>query len=305
MDTLTKEMLDYLVKRYQEATGSTMVYDTTMNSEQGRYYFKLLEDNLIEPMSDDNVKQYKNGDGNELEEKMRAIRSSSALTYNLFGNNHIAMKVENSFFVPGLYEVVYEKQLKTIKRSPRKANLDAFLESEDSLIFFEMKMTEWLFNKPGTISDNYLDKGHYFDEESYEAFRHLIKGITNDSTTDYKAHYSSLKQYDGVQMFKHLLGVYNYLMMEDQYKHKNVRLVNCVWELPDSKVLSEGCKKVYDDKYALEKKEFEEFYQAAQPVIKLLQMKNIDFDILLVSVKDTIDSMDKTEPQRKFLDRYL
>lgn len=305
MDKLTKEILDYLVKRYEEATGTTMVCDTSMNSEQSDYYFKLLNDNLIEPMSACSKKQYKDGDGNELEEKMRAIRSSSALTYNLFGNNPAVINTEKLKFVPGTYKVTYEKQLKTIKRSPRKANLDAFLESEDALIFFEMKMTEWLFNKPGTISDNYLDKGHYIDENSHKAFQPLIKGITTGHTTDYKAHYSSLKQYDGVQMFKHLLGVYNYLIVEDQNKHKKVRLVNCVWELPDSNVLSEEAQKAYNKKSDLEKKEFDRFYQAAKPVIELLKSKGIDFDILLISVKDLIDSMDKTTQQRKFLERYL
>lgn len=120
-----------------------------------------------------------------------------------------------------------------------------------------------------------------------------------------KKYYSSLKQYDGVQMFKHLLGVYNYLLMKDQCKHKKVRLVNCICELPDSNILSDQCKKEYDDKRNLEKKEFKDFYQAAQPVIDLLKAKNIDFDILLISAEELMDCIDKTTSQNKFLERYL
>lgn len=305
MNKLTKEILDYLVGKYEEVTGKKMQFDDAMNSEQKQYYFKNLEDNLIEEMTETIIRQYKVGDGNELEEKMRAIRSSSAMTYNLLGNTEVTIKEENKIFTPGVYNVVFEKQLRTIKRSPRKANLDALLESEQELIFCEMKMTEWLFNKPGLVSENYLDEGHYFDKESYEAFYKMAQKIITNEVTDYRSYYGCLQQYDGVQMFKHLLGVYNYVMQEDKGMHKKVRLVNCVWELPDMDVLSEKCKEIYFEKLELEKKEFQEFYEAAQTVIKLFQEKGIEFDICLLTFKEMLDVIEKNDTQKKFLERYL
>lgn len=305
MNKFTKEILDYLVEKYEAATGKKMQFDETMNSEQKQYYFKNLEDNLIEEMSDEVMVQYKTGDGNELEEKMRAIRSSSAMTYNLLGNTEVTIKDGNKYFSSGVYKVEFEKQLRTIKRSPRKANLDAFLESEQELIFCEMKMTEWLFNKPGLISENYLDEGHYFDKESYTAFKKLIEKIIIDETTDYRNYYGRLQQYDGVQMFKHLLGIYNYMMQEDKCIHKKVRLVNCVWELSDTAVLSEESEAIYRKKVKLEKDEFKEFYKAAQPVIELFAEKGIEFDIHLVSFSEMLHTMEKNSSQSEFLERYL
>ena len=305
MNKLTKEILDYLVTQYESAAKTKMINDHSLDSEQKDYYFLRLEDNLREPMGDDAQIQYGEGEGNELELKMRSIRSSSALTYNLFGNGPVDIKDNNPHFTPGIYNICYEKQLPAIRRSPRRANLDAFLESEEELIFFEMKMTEWIFNNPGMVSHNYLDKGHYFHEESYEAFLHLIKGITMEKTTDNGAYYSKLKQYDGVQMFKHLLGIYNYLADVDQYKHKKVRLVNCVWQLPESTVLSKSSTNVYITKKCREEEEFKQFYEAATPLIDLLVAKGIDFDILLLSVKDLMDCISYTDPQKQWLNRYL
>ena len=305
MNKLMKEILDYLVTRYEKATGKQMIHDDTMDSEQGRYHFRELNDNLIEPMLGPAEKQYGEADGKELEVKMRAIRSSSAMTYNLFGNGNSIINENDQSIKSGVYQVEFEKQLKTIKRSPRKANLDAFLSSDEALIFFEMKMTEWIFNDPGNVSVNYLDKGHYFDPDSFETFEKLIKGIVDEKPVDSKDYPSALNRYDGVQMFKHLLGVYNYLMQEDKGKHKHVRLVNCVWELPDSAEISKEAWEQYRKLQKLEEDEFMKFYAAAQPVIELINEKDIDFDILFIPVKDLIAILNKTDEQIAFLNRYL
>ena len=302
---LKTELLEYLVKRYEETTGTQMIHDHTMQSGQNKYYFLNLNDNLIEPMSEETEKRYREADGNELQEKMRAIRSSSAMTYNVFGNDAVMFRSGHPIFGSETYQVNFEKQLNTIKRSSKKANLDACLVSEDELMYFEVKMTEWLFNKPGTISHNYLDQGHYFYEEAFGAFSSLINQIAVKSSKKETIYESCLNQYDGVQMLKHLLGIYNDLMSKNAGNHKKVRLINCIWELPDSKPLSPVNQKIYDEKHRLEREEFQQFYQAAKPVLELFREKGIDFDIRLISVKELLTAMEKTEQQKKFLERYL
>ena len=133
--SLTVEILRYLRSRYETATGRPMISDSSMKSPQAEFYFQRLEDNLIEAMCEETEKAYRSGDGNELEEKMRALRSSSAMTYNLLGNGTVEVKDDSPFFVPGKYVVSYEEQLSTIKRNPHKANLDAYLKGEKQLIF--------------------------------------------------------------------------------------------------------------------------------------------------------------------------
>lgn len=88
----TIEILEYLKKSYENATNKQMISDLDMNSKQAPYYFRFLEDNLIEPMSEVTLKRYSQADGNELEQKMKALRSSSAMTYNIIGNDHVIVK---------------------------------------------------------------------------------------------------------------------------------------------------------------------------------------------------------------------
>ncbi len=302
---LKTEILEYLIKKYEEATGKKMVCDSDMKSTEARYYFKTLDDNLVEPMGEKALEKYGEGDGNELKEKMRAIRSSSAMTFNLLGNGKTTIK--NNLYLPtGSYDVTFEKQLRTIRNSKRKANLDAFLETDEVLIFCEMKMTEWLFNKPGTVSKNYFDSGHYRDEESAEAFISVAKAITSNRTTDYDARYSGLKQYDGVQMFKHMLGVYNHVFHNEKFnaRPETVFLVNCVWELESEAFLSEGARKEYLKKLALEHDEFEKFYQATKPVRDLFKEKGVIFDIRYITFSEMLDILEKSEKERKWLERY-
>ena len=113
-------------------------------------YYNSYSENLFEPMWEQHQKEYDVGSGGELNPsgkrpaKMASIRSSSAMTFNLLGNDTIVMKENNIGHTPGKYKITYEKQIKTIRngRGQRPANLDALLvsENEDELIFCEMKM---------------------------------------------------------------------------------------------------------------------------------------------------------------------
>ena len=57
--------------------------------EKQPYYLKNLADNLEHPMEHTTEDAYGSGSGNELRVKMRALHSSSALTFNLFGNDAV------------------------------------------------------------------------------------------------------------------------------------------------------------------------------------------------------------------------
>ncbi len=57
------------------------------------YYFDRLEDNLIAKMSEEDIGDYRRGSGNELDGKMKALYSSSAMTFNVFCNKKNNRKV--------------------------------------------------------------------------------------------------------------------------------------------------------------------------------------------------------------------
>ncbi len=303
--SLTVEILRYLRSRYEIATGRPMIFDSSMKSPQAEFYFQNLEDNLIEAMSEDTEKAYRSGDGNEMEEKMRALRSSSAMTYNLLGNGTIEVKEDSPFFVPGKYSISYEKQLPTIKRNPRKANLDAYLEGEKQLIFCEMKMTEWLFNRPGSLRESYKRKELYRYPEIFDAAMACQEEILLKEPSDHKTYYSSLEQYDGVQMFKHLLAVYNFAAEHHSSIPQSIRLVNCVWHLPASADIAEPARKEYQQREIKEHQEFQRFYASTKQMREAFAALGIDFDILLMTAEEFSDQFIRTAEQKKYLARYF
>lgn len=282
-----------------------MVHDDNMRSSQAEFYFKDLQDNLIEPMSSETTSAYESGDGNELEEKMRALRSSSAMTYNLLGNGWTTVKRESSIFTPGKYKITYEKQLATLKRNPRKANLDAYLEGSDQLLFCEMKMTEWLFNQPGYLSESYLRKDLYVHPEIYDAATVCLKKILLPDPTDHRTYRSALTQYDAIQMFKHTLAVYNFTIEHKDNIPKDIRLINCVWHLPENAAVSQQVIEMYQEKENLEHEEFALFYEASKLMRECFANMGIDFDIIFVSAEAFAEQFIKTSEQRKYLTRYF
>lgn len=301
----TTAILRYLRDQYETAVGEKMIYDNNMQSSQAVYYFKDLKDNLIEPMSEETTAAYKSGDGNELEEKMRAIRSSSAMTYNLLGNGIAKVKADSSLFIPGNYKITYEMQLDTIKHNPRKANLDAFLEGKNQLIFCEMKMTEWLFNRPGRLRESYLQRERYIHPEIFDAAMKCLDVIILQNPTDYKTYYSALEQYDALQMFKHMIAVYNFAADNKGSIPKNIRLINCVWHLPKNAAVSEDMQAKYQVKEKQEHAEFDIFYASAKGMRDCFAALDIDFDIIFVTAAEFANQFSKTSEQKKYLTRYF
>ena len=129
MATYKNEILDLLKKQYIEVTGKA-----SFQSQQGMkaYYTQELIDNLYLPMSSGAFASYGQGSGNEISSgKMNALRSSSALTYNLFWDQigELTGESENNRIGKGIYQVEFEKQYYTLDKSAsnKPANLDVFL----------------------------------------------------------------------------------------------------------------------------------------------------------------------------------
>ena len=104
MDKYTKELLDLLKNKYTEVCGEHKFQCT---SEMRNYYLEKLDDNLYHPMDETSLAAYANGSGSEVDsEKMNALRSSSALTYNLFWDQMAELtNPGNSGLEAGTYKV--------------------------------------------------------------------------------------------------------------------------------------------------------------------------------------------------------
>ena len=153
------------------------------DSETREFYLDDYEDNLYLPMSVAAKAAYGQGTGNEIDsEKINALRSSSALTYNLFWDNIAEIdQTQDNIISNGIYQVELEKQYHTLKPSATTfpANLDAFLYCKwtKEAIACEMKLAEWLFGVPGKLRTAYLDPENYIDPEAGTVFVAVAKSL--------------------------------------------------------------------------------------------------------------------------------
>ena len=84
MDSFSFEILSLLKKKFIGSQAYQFQVDgNSRNLSPRQFYLKNLNDNLFGCMNDSVKAQYQEGSGNELEDKMKAIRSSSAMTYNI------------------------------------------------------------------------------------------------------------------------------------------------------------------------------------------------------------------------------
>ena len=285
-----------------EREGKSLQFGYGQGEIREHYYLKHLEDNLVVPMSNDVQCMYRKGSGKELGSKMHAIRSSSAMTFNLLGNESV--KIESGRHA-GKYKIKYEYQLETLENNPHPANLDAYLEGGNEDIYCEMKMLEWLDDDCHEISTAYTNKSRYLvPEAAAENFVALFEELAPNFAPA-KEERIAEGRYDCLQMAKHLLAIYNKVATKPDYKPKRVTLLNCVWEFTHPEVL-EGYKGKYSKMLEEEHKGFEKFKGlTTKLLVPLFETKGVPLSIEYITASELMESIAYEEPIRRKLERYI
>lgn len=158
----------------------------------------------------------------------RAIKSSAAFIYNIFGKDPLIFEGKN------YKQIKFEKGLDALLNRP-KAQLDGYLISEDETkeIFFETKLLEWS-GTPKNLAIAYLDEKNYPIENKHsKEFIAFFKSIVDENKkTESKgvvrvSH--KTKVYDAIQMTIHILGIYNSVCTK-KLKSNDIELINLVWD---------------------------------------------------------------------------
>ena len=251
--------------------------------------------------------------------KMASIVSSSAMTFNLLGNDYI--DISNDGILPcGIYDIEYEKQMHTIAYGNSPAHLDAFLsdEANKTVIFCEMKTLEWL-GDPSSISRTYFTDKYYFkaDETAVnfpkDAFEFFVRWANVIKQEDFK-------RYDAWQMFKHLLAIYNYtsFVTKDSVnefdrnrsmagKYNNIILANVVNEFPAELIEDEETRVEYEkalNEERIEARIFRDTMLHCEIPWVFDNNCNAGIRIEYVSAKDFANSLDMSDDKRDYLKRY-
>lgn len=311
MDRYTNAILTILKDQFIKVNG-----EKPFQSEEGMrvFYTENLNDNLYRPMDANALAAYGRGSGDEIGTgKMQALRSSSALTYNLFWDQIAEVKSGGNLIGDGVYKVEFEKQYHTLKPSVSRfpANLDAFLYCKHTkeAVACEMKMTEWIFNKPGMLRAAYLNPDNYIDEAAGKVFTEVAKELIlhndyEDPETEKNEYPSVTSRYDAFQMFKHTVACYTAIVQEEPREIEKLTLVNCAWTLSDPNQLEQKLKERYIREEWAELEEFDQFRKVMGPVKELFRSKGVQFEICFYTFAEFLRLFDKTQDELNYLRRY-
>jgi hypothetical protein len=171
-------------------------------------YVNKFTDNLINGVEEKYfVNDLKNGSGNELDEKFRALWSSSALVVNNFVpfvKNIDKITFDNKVFENAGFERKFPTSL-----GGTPPNIDYFMEKSDLLIGFESKYSEILSETTSEFSEKYFAL-KFLNAE----FIKLMKKYNN------KCGYLHI-----AQLLKHSIGLINYKIKTG----KNIILYYVYW----------------------------------------------------------------------------
>lgn len=290
-------------------------------------YTKVYNDNLFEKTLYGKIKeQFETADGNELNGKMAALYSSSALGVNVFqyfyklleqGNKEEANKILYALGVSRdkdieIKSISFEQKLHIGNIST--PNIDIIITTTNNKVFaIESKFREPYYYTPS----NYIQKKYYdnndiwnkltetkkYIDELDEGFIEIEKDIIERETSieekeiGVKKIFPIFKRLNAAQLIKHLLGLFN----NDQNDNKsisigttnkdNIRLIYLYYDAPGN----------MGEEHRKEIKEFSDFIKKDN-----IKFTAISYQELIFNLNNLLD---KNKENEKYLDyinaRYL
>ncbi len=229
-EKLKSKLKSILKDRLERTAGADNIafQEKRPNSNEYHPYVLCVNDNLIKNLE---LTCYLNGyysmsDIND----MRALRSSSALTYNTFS---MIDRKRPLIIFDTVYEAFHPEERNRPLKNRRPSQIDGLFKSEESTLMLEMKMFEHYDhrcsddiyeNKKSVLKSSFKS---YLEEENYEShyakeFIDLFKKIMHEIKQ------KTFEKYDIVQMAKHLLSIINN-RDEEHFKNKSVLLLSVSW----------------------------------------------------------------------------
>ncbi len=175
-------------------------------------YVADFKDNLISTVSaSDFTDDLKNGSGNELENKFKALHSSSAMCVNFFGLFKQNLDKFSFFGESNFIAGQFEKKLNTgLGGTP--PNLDFYLENNNYIIGIESKFLEPLKLTQPKFAASYSDS-------FLSSIETGLPGIVNHYRTN-----NAKSHLDAAQLIKHTIGLLN------NRGDKKAKLIYVYWQ---------------------------------------------------------------------------
>ena len=166
-------------------------------------YVAAVEYNLLQTMSPEAMAEYASGSGVELDNKMRALHSSSALVCNVFDywRTNDMQVLQNALDLPSQCTLTFEKKLSTGVRGG-KANLDILIIlADESVVGVECKFLEPYSprKRQGAFSESYFRGRRRWADVDLPWSQAVAENIFAGALT--------FRYLDAVQLLKHALAL--------------------------------------------------------------------------------------------------
>lgn len=303
MDAFTFRLLSHVKRAYEASSFGEAHYELNGLSPAAgarQFYMHDIADNLIRPMNERHRSEFSRGSGKELEDKMRALRSSSAMTFNVLGNESFTVWDSSETCVetlpPSRYHVTYEYQIPTLRRG-LPANLDALLHDGEGRAFAcEFKFLEWVLGAPKPLRPAYFDRSSYRHAHVSEIFVPIAKDLE----------LQGFERFDYAQLFKHALALYNACAEGRFSLAHTLTLLNVVWEPPNkSEALSKDDLRQLTTMCGCEQREFAKFSEIMALARKSFEAFGVHFSIVYLPVSKLISVGSYPAAERERLYRYV
>jgi len=247
-------------------------FNNGLKRVSGLLHIDDINDNLYEPLKEEERKQFEAADGDELKWKASRANSSACLLLNTFSSLRQGNPLEISK-LGAFTSYELEKKLPVLNGRGKKANIDMVLSNDDTIIYIESKFTELFYynHKKTLLSDAYFNVNKYPSKDIYQAAKQL---------------FNQFNHFDGNQLIKHTIGIYrDCLENPERYQDKKVILMNLCWELHDTNYK-------YEDSFQLQLRAIKEasmFSQSFNQLMKKVFDKiGIKFDFIYLNYYDFI-----------------
>jgi hypothetical protein len=170
------------------------------------------EDNMFQKLSDSSLKEFNQGDGNELGDginpgKMQALHSSSVLGVNVFEYWKTNGRLETiakalHISTKNLDYMQFEEKYEILKDTQKRPNIDISIHyKNDYLVGIECKYTEPFqgINQNTGIKEKYINEFQFWND--FPSVKKLALSISPEDNTFEFLHCA--------QLIKHVLGMYS------------------------------------------------------------------------------------------------
>lgn len=207
IQTIIRENLEHSFK--QVCPNVICINESKSSSGIRIPYTKTLDENLMIPLNESGLF---NNYTEKAKNEMRAITSSSTLTYNTFciTNKSVELEIEGTTYFKFIPESKRHPLNFNKKSEKGKANIDAELISKNKVLMIEMKMFEpYYFNPSSTLKrlEKYKD-ANFYDNRVFTPTQ-ITAWISLFEYYEKQINLKRITQFDVMQILKHLLSILN------------------------------------------------------------------------------------------------